>query len=134
MNILCPNCWHELSDSLAVCPGCDATVDLYSRDYEHRLIAALPDCETGRRADICLILGLRARRTAVPALLESLRDPEIVVRMAALRSLSEIGDRSAIPGIEELTSSKQEMLRTAANRVLKALTGKREEPHQRSAS
>jgi len=134
MNILCPNCWHELNDSLAVCPGCDSTVDLYSRDYEHRLIAALSRSEAARRAHICLILGLRAKRTSVPALLESLHDPEIIVRTAALRSLGEIGDRSAIPGIEELTNSEHEMLRAVANRVLKTLVGTREEWRHRSAS
>jgi len=134
MNILCPNCWRELKDSLSGCPSCDTTVDMYSRDYEHRLIAALPGCGTERRTQICLILGLRAKQTSVPALLELLHDPEIVVRIAALRSLSGIGDRSAITAVEKLTNSKHEMLRSAAQRVLKTLVEKREEPRHRSAS
>ena len=124
MNILCPNCWREINESVAVCPACDATVDLYSRNYEQRLITALPSSESGKRVQICLILGLLAHRTSVSALVEALHDPELNVRVAALRSLGEIGDKSAIPGVEKLTNSNHEVLRRTAQSVLKTLFGK----------
>jgi HEAT repeat protein len=94
-------------------------VDLYSREYEKRLVAALARSSAERRAQICWLLGSRGKRSAVPALIELLRDPDIFVRVAALRGLGEIGDESAVPEIEKAARSGNLAVRTVASNVLK---------------
>lgn len=134
MNILCPKCWCEIPASLVMCPSCGTTVDLYSRKYEQCLISALPSSNANRRAQICLVLALRGKRSSVSALLDLLHDPDILVRLAAVRSLGEIGDPSAIPGIERLTTCDQEALRSVAKRVLTVLVGQAATPRHRQVS
>lgn len=121
MFVLCPDCWNEIHTNPAICPQCGANVDLYSREYERRLIAALAHSSADRRARICWVLGSRGKRSAVPALIELLHDPDVLVRVAALRGLGEIGDESAIPAIQKAADSENPGVRTIAKHVLKML-------------
>jgi hypothetical protein len=129
MLLLCPKCWNELNTSPAVCRNCGTELDLYSREYERRLIAALPRATAERRAQICWILGNRAKRSSVPALIDLLHDPDILVRVAALRALSEIGDDSSIPAVQQAERSESPAVRTIARQVLKVLNGVPARPH-----
>jgi HEAT repeat protein len=123
MFVLCPKCWYELKAAPVACPNCGTRVDLYSREYEHQLVAALPRSGAERRAQICGVLGSRGKRSAVPALVGVLRDPDVFVRVAALRALAEIGDRSAVHAVEKLAGDENLAVRTVAKNVLKILGG-----------
>jgi HEAT repeat protein len=133
MLVLCPKCWTELNKSPVVCSNCGTEVDLYSREYERRLLAALPRCQAERRAQICWILGRRGKRSSVPALMELLHDPDTFVRIAALRALGEIGDESAMAAVEKLGESQNLAVRTVARQVLKVLSVSSARPSQRRA-
>jgi len=122
MFVLCPECWNEIKSVPTVCPNCGTSVDLYSRGYERKLIAALPRSMAERRAQICWMLGSRGKRSAVPALIELLHDPDVLVRVAALRGLGEIGDVSAVPAIEKAANSDEPLaVQLIARNVLKML-------------
>jgi HEAT repeat protein len=121
MFVICPHCWHQLETTPAVCEKCGAHVDLYSREYEHRLISVLPRADAETRAQICWVLGSRRKRSAAPTLIELLRDPDVLVRVAALRGLGEIGDASALNAVERLTANKDTVVQTVAKNVLKML-------------
>jgi HEAT repeat protein len=121
MFVICPICWRELETTPAVCEKCGAHVDLYSREYERRLISALRGADGDTRAQICWVLGSRRKRSAVSTLVELLRDPDVLVRVAALRGLGEIGDASSVNAVERLTASKDTVVQTVAKNVLKML-------------
>jgi len=80
MFVICPVCWRELESTPAICEKCGTHVDLYSREYERRLISALRGADAETRAQICWVLGSRRKRSAVPTLIELLRDPDVLVR------------------------------------------------------
>jgi hypothetical protein len=118
MFVLCPKCWNELKSTPASCPNCGSSVDLYSREYERRLIAVLPRSGAERRAQICWVLASRGKRSAVPVLIGLLHDPDILVRVAALRGLGEIGDESTVPELERAAASESLAVRNVAKQVL----------------
>ena len=121
MLVLCPKCWNELKSTPVTCPNCGTKIDIYSRDYERQLIAAISRSVAERRAQICWVLGARGKRSSVPALIELLHDPDLLVRVAALRALAEIGDGSAVNAVEKATMSEQLAIRTVARQVLNVL-------------
>jgi HEAT repeat protein len=121
MFVLCPNCWNEIHTTPAICPQCGTNVDLYSREYEKKLVAAVPQSSADRRARICWVLGSRGKRSAVPVLIDLLHDPDVLVRVAALRGLGEIGDESAIPAIQKTADSDNPGVKTIAKHVLEML-------------
>lgn len=122
MFVICPECWGGLTENPAVCKKCGARIDLYSPDYERRLLSILPRADPETRAQICWMLGSRRKRSGLAPLLELLRDPDVMVRIAALRGLGEIGDRSAIDVVRQLTRSENVIVQTVAKNVLKILT------------
>jgi HEAT repeats len=119
--VLCPKCWNEMKATPTNCPNCGTAVDVHSRAYEHRLITALAHADPERRARICWVLGSRGDRSATPALVELLHDPDILVRVAALRGLGEIGDPSATTAVEKATTNKHVVVRTVAKDILRIL-------------
>lgn len=124
MVALCSRCWSELKSTPTECPNCGTSVDLYAREYEQKLIKAIPRASAERRAKICWVLGLRGKRSSVPALVELLReDPDVLVRVAALRALGEIGDESAINAVERATISEHRAVSVVAKQVLNVLLG-----------
>jgi HEAT repeat protein len=123
MYAICPICWQELKGSPSVCPICGKTVDSYSREYEKQLISSIARAPADSRAKICFALGERRKRSAVPTLAAMLRDPDMLVRVAALRGLEEIGDGTALAAVEKAINSENEVVRTVARNVLKSLTG-----------
>jgi HEAT repeat protein len=122
MFVICPECWRGMSKSPAVCKHCGARVDLYSRAYERRLLAILPRADPETRALICWMFGSRRKRSGLRPLLKLLCDPDITVRIAALRGVGEIGDPSAIDAVKELTKADNLLVQTVARNVLKILT------------
>jgi len=133
MLILCPDCWHELKTTPAKCPKCGAHVDFYSRDYERRLASALPHADAEMRAQICWTLGSRRKRSSVPVLTGLLRDPDVVVRVAALRGLGEIGDRSAASEVEKLIADQNTLVEAVARKVLQKLNSTTHPTHPHAA-
>jgi HEAT repeat protein len=132
MFVICPVCWREMDTTPAVCGKCGTRVDLYSRDYERRLISALRGADAETRAQICWVLGSRRKRSAVSTLIELLRDPDVLVRVAALRGLGEIGDASSVKAVERLTASNDTVVKKVATSVLKMFIhakGARHESH-----
>lgn len=118
MLAFCHKCWAELHSTPTVCINCGGSVDIYSRDYEKRLISLIPRSGAEKRAQICSVLGHRAKRSAVPALIELLRDSDVFVRIAAIRALGEIGDNSAATAIESVLANDQPAIREIARRAL----------------
>lgn len=123
MVILCPKCWSEIDATHVVCEKCGAMVDLYSTNYEQKLVGALEHSDPERRVQICRILGCRGKSSAIPPLVELLNDPDAVVCEAALRALGEIGDASAAEAVKTMLASENDDLRSAARYVLRTLTG-----------
>jgi len=123
MFVLCPKCWNELKTTNTDCPHCGTTVDLPSPKYQRRLLAALSHANAERRSQICQVLNFIGDRGAVQSLIELLHDPDIFVRVAALRALGEIGDPSSVAAVEKVTLSKNLVVRAVAAAVLKMLMG-----------
>lgn len=121
MFVLCLKCWKELAVVPGSCPTCGSSVDISSPTYARRLLAALAHAHPERRVQICEVLGSIADRSSVPALIELLHDPDILVRVAALRGLGEIRDPSAYAAVERATLTRNDAVRTMATRVLKSL-------------
>lgn len=66
-------------------------------EYERRLVALIPQSDSGRRVEICLLLGKRHKATAVPHLIAlSNTDPDSIVRAAALQALGDITGQSLL--------------------------------------
>jgi HEAT repeat protein len=121
MFLPCPKCWYELKTSPTECPNRGTAVDLYAREYARKLVAAIPRSSAERRAKICWVLGFRGKRSSVLALVQLLHDPDVRVRVAALRALGEIGDESAINAVEKATVSEHQAVSTVARQVLNML-------------
>jgi len=127
MEILCPACWNETEATHIVCGSCGTTIDLYSLEYERRLVAELKRCSPERRVRICEALGCRGKRSAVPALIELLRDPEVSVCEAAIRGLGEIGDSSSADAVKKMLAHDNGSIRGSARYVLRSLLGSKAE-------
>jgi len=118
----CPNCWGETTGTPTICRKCGTGVDVYSHEYEHQLVALLDKSDAAKRAQICLVLGQREKRSAIPHLLVLIAtDPEPLVRVAALRALSEIGDVSVVPAITKIAATDSPPVRSIAKQVLGSL-------------
>lgn len=127
MVILCPSCWKETEAAHIVCQSCGATIDLYSPEYERRLIAELKVCNPERRIQICRTLGCRGKRSGVPVLIDLLQDSEVSVCDAALRGLGEIGDPSAAAAVKSMLTHENGSIRGSARYVLRSLLGSKAE-------
>lgn len=121
MLAFCPDCWNAIETTPTTCRRCGVRIDIYSHEYERKLISLLPRSQAERRVEICLVLGQREKRSAVPRLIELLGDPEPLVRVAALRALSQIGDRAAVPAIQKLTERDKSAVGSFAKQVLTTL-------------
>ncbi len=118
----CPNCWAEITGTPTICRKCGTGVDVYSHEYEHRLIALLGSSDATKRAQICLVLGEREKRSSVSHLLALIAtDPDPLVRVAALRALSQIGDISVVPAIAKIAVTDSPPVRSIAKQVLSSL-------------
>ena len=101
---------------------CGANVDVSSLEYEKRLIELIPQSNAAKRAEICLLLGQRKNQAAVCHLVSLLcTDPEVVVRVAALRALSEIGDASALQEITKVATNETSPVGAVAKQILSTL-------------
>lgn len=127
MEILCTACWNETEAIHIVCGSCGATIDLYSVEYERQLVAELKRCSRERRIQICVTLGCRGKRSAVPALIELLQDPEVSVCETAIRSLGEIGDSSSAEAVKKMLAHEDGSVRGSARYVLRSLLGSQAE-------
>lgn len=121
MLAFCHKCWLELHSTPTVCPNCGASVDVYSREYEKALISLLPRSDAEKRVQICSVLGHRAKRGAVPALIELLRDHDVFVQVAAIRALGEIGDGSAASAIDAVRANGRPEVSEIARKALAML-------------
>jgi HEAT repeat protein len=122
MLAFCPACWNEITNSPSSCRKCGVNVDVSSPEYERRLLELVPLSHAAKRAEICLLLGRRAKQSAVPHLATLLcTDPDHLVRMAALRALSEIGDASALREIAKVAAIDNSPVHALANDLLKSL-------------
>jgi HEAT repeat protein len=120
MLAFCTRCWMEMHSDAAVCPHCGAKVDDDPRAYDEKLKAALHHPLPHTRARICWLLGQRGGTAAIPNLLLMLKDEDVYVRIAALRALGKIGDRSVLPVLEEAANNSSLIIRLAATQALEA--------------
>lgn len=123
MVILCPSCWKETEATHIVCQSCGASIDLYSPDYERRIVAELKLCNPERRIQICRTLGCRGKRSAIPVLIGLLEDSEPSVCEEAIRGLGEIGDSSAADAVKKMLAHENGSIRGSARYVLRSLLG-----------
>lgn|SRR6185437_10448059 len=122
MLAFCPACWNEITHSPTFCRKCGINVDVGSLEYEQQLLQLLPQSSATKRAEICLLLGQRAKQTAVPFLAALMcADPENLVRVAALRALSEIRDTSSLHEIAKVAADERSPVHGIANDVLRTL-------------
>jgi HEAT repeat protein len=128
MLAICIGCWREIQSEKHSCSYCGARIDAESPSYERFLFWVLKNSQPEHRAEVCRILGLRGRSSAVPHLLEALNDRAIFVRVAALRALGAIGEESAIPAIEKSLTDESLAVRIAAEGALKEMGVARHAP------
>lgn len=120
MLAFCPRCWNEITHSPSLCRKCGVTVDVASSDYEQQLLNLIPVSNASKRAEICLLLGCSAKQSAVPHLASLVgSDRESLVRIAALRALSKIGDVSAVREIAKIAANDASPVYAVANELLK---------------
>ncbi len=120
MLAFCPKCWNEITNSPAVCRKCGASITVDSQEYEQQLLNLIPRGNATKRVEICLLLGQQKRRGAVSHLISIVdKDPEAVVRIAALRALGEIGGASAIHEIESVATNQKSPVSTVAQEILR---------------
>ena len=60
---------------------------------------------------------------SVPALVESLRDHQFIIRCAAAESLGILGEKSALSDLRALTKDKEPIVRVTAARVIRRIEG-----------
>lgn len=114
MLAFCLTCWNEITNSPTVCRKCGTIVNIDSPEYGTQLLDLLSACGSTRRVEICLLLGRQKRRTAVAQLASIAdKDPEGIVRIAALRALGDIGDDPAMDEIENVALSNSPVASTA---------------------
>ncbi len=124
MLAFCPTCWNEITNSPSFCRKCGVNVDVASPEYERQLLNLVPLSNATKRAEICLLLGHRAKQSAVPYLATLVcTDPERLVKVAALRALSKIGDLSAVREIARVAANNTSPVYGIANDLLKSLNG-----------
>jgi|KBSSwiStaDraftv2_1062776.scaffolds.fasta_scaffold456134_1 HEAT repeat protein len=120
MLAFCPKCWNEITNSPTICRKCGASVIVDSQEYERQLLDLIPRGSATKRVEICLLLGQQKRRGAVSHLISIAdRDPEAVVRIAALRALGEIGDASAIHEIANVATNQKSPVSAVAQEILR---------------
>src|SRR5687768_5988971 len=91
-----------------------------------RLVEMLrTDDEPGIRRDIVGILASRPGKETTRHLIVALRDPEAIVRVAAIQALGNTGDYSAAAAISQATQDIDEQVRLEALRALSALQQRR---------
>ena len=123
MLAFCPRCWNEIMGSPTTCRKCGTAIDVNSAEYENQLFALIPQSTATKRAEICLVLGQREKRSAVPHLVSLfLSDENAVVRIAVLRALEQIGDASAVPEVTKIAANETSPLHAFAKHVLSSLT------------
>lgn len=123
----CPHCWATVPARAELCPACGAIIEDPGADIVAKYAAALrhPQPETRLRA--AWLLGRMRAVRAVPELLAVIagrgRDPYLL--SAAARSLGQIGDRQAVPGLIALLRDPpvSYMVRVEAVKALAALGG-----------
>lgn len=121
MLAFCPNCWNGINSSPMTCRNCGTHVDVYSHEYERELVSLLGRSSAEKRAEICLVLGHREKRSAIPHLIDMLTDPDALVRIAALGALGKIGDSSAVPALKKVAANDDTAIRTFATQVITTL-------------
>jgi len=119
MLAFCTTCWTLISDATRMCPSCGADLEHDSRSFEQKLIAALDHPLPSSRARICWILGQLQPAWAVPLLSKKAEDPDLYVRLEALRALGTIGDESAVPLLQGARKDKSVLIRKEAESALR---------------
>ena len=89
------------------------------------LIAKLGVLTADRQVLVLQILGKRADATALPTVLAAARNGDKTVRITAIRTVAEIGDVSAAPGLADLACDADREISEAARESLAALPGKK---------
>lgn len=98
-------------------------VTLPGEDATRRWIAGMMGRPAGERVDVLMILGDRADRAALPALLEAAKDPDETVRIAALEALGQMPDVSSIAGLIAALTGGTDKERRAARASLGHIPG-----------
>jgi HEAT repeat protein len=86
------------------------------------LAAELPSLPAGRQAALLLALGDRNDRVALPVVLAASKSPSLVLRVAALRVLGQLGDPAALAILLEAALGDDEAVEVAKD-GLKTLPG-----------
>ncbi len=118
MLAFCTTCWSEISARDSECGVCGAKVDDNPDLYQQKLLGALLHPLPDTRARICWFLGQKHAMWAVPHLLRMLDDPDLFVRVAALRALGEIGDPLSLESLNRAVEDDNLMVRLAAQGAL----------------
>ena len=89
----------------------------FTADARHRLLEALRDPRPLVRAAVIIALG--ASFVPVSLVADALKDPDRLVRMAAIDVLDELGAIEFLPDVEELKSDSDDDVRQAAETFLR---------------
>ncbi len=93
-------------------------------DVTQGIVAALGELSTARQAKLIGVLGERADRAALPAVLKAARSGAADVRLAAIGTLKTLGDASAVPVLIEVAAQSDEQAAALAQSTLAKLPGK----------
>ena len=119
MDLLYDNCPHEYAMTAT---SADEYAEWRAR-AKARLVELLGREDASMRSQVARALGDAGSRTAVPALIEGVRDDDPAVRQAAMGSLAKLKDRSAVPALIAALDDPNRGVRRVAMRALAAIAG-----------
>jgi HEAT repeat protein len=97
--------------------------ELPGRDVTVALVAGLSFLPAGKQALLVQAIGDRGDPSALPAVLDAIKNGAPEVRMAAIRALPKIGDASSVPALLDAAAQKDLELAEAARTCLSTLPG-----------
>jgi len=103
-------------------------VRLKGQNVDEGIVAAMKGAAPGVRAALIRALAARGAKGCVGTVTESVQDPDVPVRVAALDALAELGAAEQVPTVvKALKAARDNAERSAAERTLSALCTKTRE-------
>ena len=105
-------------DYLVFAAACRASLEMPGAEVTRAVAAAMGRLPANNQVLVIQTLGCRADAQAIPALATAAKSGEKSVRLAAVRALAEVGNKSAVPTLEALANDPDSEVSQAAQESL----------------
>lgn len=122
LNLVLEGIRHD--DYVLTAAAAGAAMELKHPELSSALAAELPKLNTDKQILVIQVLGKRGETVAYPALFDLARSGAPAVRLAAIRTLPEIGKPAALPVLTALMADTDKAVRTAVFEALAGFPGK----------